>query len=192
MAAFHDASDSLVAVMSAISLATERVGDEIRARSTETDLLNAELEKQKAIGGSRAQQQFVGQARATVDRAAGNLDDFTTAMTPNVEQFKIQNRAFFDNMRSAFQAGAEFGPRDVAEDREALAKLIPVVYQSREHVMAFQASISRVPALTGRFKRSRKRTAAILGEMVAEMSFSIQEATTLLEQMGGPPDPAAA
>lgn len=192
VAAFHDASDALVAVMSAISQETERVGDEIRARSTETDLVNAELEKQKAIGGSRAQQQFVGQARATVDRAAGNLDDFTTAMTPNVEQFKIHNRAFFDNMRSAFQAGAELGPRDGAEDREALAKLIPVVHQSREHVMAFQASISRVPALTGRFKRSRKRAAAILGEMVAEMSFSIQEATTLLEQIGGPPDPAAA
>ncbi len=192
VAAFQDASDAMVAVMTAISQETERVGDEMRARSAETDLINAELEKQKAIGGSRAQQQFVGQARATVDRAAGNLDDFTTAMTPNVEQFKVQNRAFFDNLRRAFQAGAELGPRDAAEDREALAKLIPVIHQSREHVMAFQASISRVPALTGRFKRSRKRAAAILSEMVAEMSFSIQEATALLEQIGGPPDPAAA
>ncbi len=53
--------------------------------------------------------------------------------------------------------------------------------------MAFQASISHVPALTGRFKRSRKRAAAILGELVAEMSFSIQEARSLLEEMGGDP-----
>lgn len=136
-AAFQDASDAIVAVMNAISKETERVGDETRARSSETDLINEELEKQKAIGGSRAQQQFVAQARATVDRAARNLEDFTAAMTPNVEQFRTQNRAFFDNMRRAFQAGAELGPRDVTEDREALAKLIPVIHQSREHVMAF-------------------------------------------------------
>ncbi len=69
----------------------------------------------------------------------------------------------------------------------ALAKLIPVIHESREQVMGFQTSISRVPALTGRFKRSRRRAAAILGELVAEMSFSIQEVTALLEEMGGDP-----
>jgi hypothetical protein len=192
MAAFHEASEALVGVMNAITRETERVGEQIRARSAETDEITAQLEKEKAVGGNRAQQRFLAQARETVDRAAGNLEDFASAMSPRVEEFKVQNRAMFDNMRHAFHAGAELGPRDSTEDREALNKLIPSIHQSREHVMAFQASISRVPALTGRFKRSRKRAAAILGEVVAEMSFSIQEATALLDEMGGPPETTAA
>lgn len=192
MAAFHEASNAIVEVMTAITEETQRVGEEIRARSAETDLVREELEKQKGIGGSRAHQQFVGQARATIDRAAENLEEFVSGMTPNVERYKIHNRALFDNMRHAFHGSAELGPRDNTEDRRALAKLIPVIHESREHVMGFQTSISRVPALTGRFKRSRKRSAAILGELVAEMSFSIQEAKALLGEMGGDPGDAAA
>lgn len=192
MAAFHEAAEAIVDVMTAITEETQRVGEESRARSIETDLVREELDKQKGIGGSRAQQQFVREARTTVDRAAENLEQFVTGMTRNVEQYKAHNRAMFDNMRHAFQASAELGPRDDAEGRQALSKLIPVIHESREHVMNFQASISRVPALTGRFKRARRRAAAILGELVAEMSFSMQEAASLLEEMGGDlPDSAA-
>ena len=191
MAAFHEASNALFEVMAAISQATQRVGEEIGARAAESDLMSEELEKHKGIGGSRVQQQFLGQARASVDRAAANLEEFVIGMKPNVEQYKIHNHAFFDNMKRAFHASAELGPRDNIEDREALTKLIPVIHESREHLMGFQASIGRVPALTGRFKRSRKRAAAILGELVAEMSFSIQEAGVLLEEMGGDPADSA-
>lgn len=191
MAAFQDASDAIIGVMSAISQETERVGDEIKTRSAEAERITADFEKQKGVGGSRLQQQFLGQTRETVDRAAGNLEDYTTAMTPNVEQYRILNRAMFDNLRRGFHARKELGSRDDEADRDALAGLIPVIHQSREHVMNFQTSISRIPALTGRFKRSRKRAAAILGEMVAEMSFSIQEATALLEATGGPGDSGA-
>ena len=188
-AAVHEAFDAFVAALNAIAQETNRVGDQIRERSAEVDLINEELKQQKAVGGSSDQQQFLAKARKTIDLSADNLNDFATAMAPNVEEFKVQNRAMFDNMRRAFQAGAEMGPRDSAEDREALSKLIPIIHESRKNVMAFQASISHVPGLTGRFKRSRKRSAAILGEVVAELSFSIQEATAFLEEMGGPPDP---
>ena len=104
-----------------------------------------------------------------------------------VEEFKVQNRALFDNMRLVVEEQAELDPQDSAKNREALSKLIPIIHESRKQSMAFQASISHVPALTGRFKRSRKRAAAILGELVAEMSFLIQEATAVLEKMGGSP-----
>lgn len=184
MEAAHDASEAIAVVMNTISKETERVGDEIRARSSESNQVMAELEKQKVIGSTKAHQQFLAQARATIDRAAGNLDDYATAMKPNVEQFKVQNRSLFDNMKRAFHAGVELGPRDTAEDQAALARLILVVRESREHIMAFQTSISRVPALTGRFRRSRRRAAAILGELVAEMSFSIEQAHELLDEMG--------
>ena len=190
-AAVQEASDALGAVLNAIAQETTLVGDQIRARSAEINLNNEELKQQKAVGGNRVQQQFLAKMRKTVDLSADNLNDFATAMAPNVEEFKIQNRAMFDNMRRVFQARTELGPQDSAEDREALSKLIPVIHKSRKSVMDFQANISRVPALTGRFKRSRKRAAAIVGEIVAEMSFSIQEATAFLEEIGGPPGPVA-
>jgi hypothetical protein len=62
--------------------------------------------------------------------------------------------------------------------------------ESREKVMGFQSSVSGLPALTGRFRRSRRRAAAALGELVAEMSFTISEASTIVKDMGG--DPGAA
>jgi len=187
VAGFHEASGAIVEAMSRISEATIRVGEEIQSRAAETNVVTEELEKQKGIGGSRAQQTLLAKARATVDRTAANLDEFVTGMTPNIEEYKIHNRALFDNMRRAFHASTELAQPDNTENRRALAELIPAIHQSQEHIMALQSSLSRVPALTGRFKRSRKRAAAVLGELVAGMSFSIEEARALLEEMGGGP-----
>lgn len=189
MSAFHDASEQIGSVMSAISNATEQVGLEIRARSVEAESITAEFEKYKGDGSSRVQQQLRAKVCATVDRAAANLDEYSSAMSPNVEEFRVLIRALFGNMRGFFQAGAELGPRDTTDDRRALANLVQIIEASREHVMGFQTNISRVPALTGRFKRSRKRAAAVLGKMIAEMSFAIQEATSVLAEIGGAPDP---
>ena len=186
-AAVNEASEALTAALHAITQETNRIGGEIRARSAEIDLINKEWEQQQAVGGSRVQQQFLAKAQKIVDLSAGNLNDFATAMAPNVEEFKVQNRALFDNRRRVVEEQAELGPQGSAENREALSKLIPIIHESRKQSMAFQASISHVPALTGRFKRSRKRAAAILGELVAGMSFLIQEATAVLEKMGGSP-----
>jgi hypothetical protein len=188
MAAFQQSSDAIVGVMGAILQDTSRVAEEIRSRTDESERINVELGKHTGVGGSRAQQQFLIQATEVVDHAARDLDYYTMAMTPNVEQFRALIRAMFDNMRRAFRAGRELGPRDHASDRQALVDLIPVLRRSTEQLMSFQTSITRVPALTGRFKRSRRRAAAILGKMVAEMSFAIQEAAALLEEMGGPPE----
>jgi hypothetical protein len=84
----------------------------------------------------------------------------------------------------------DLGPRDTAGDRRALAGLVVATTESREKVMGFQSSVSGLPALTGRFRRSRRRAAAALGELVAEMSFTISEASTIVKDMGG--DPGAA
>jgi hypothetical protein len=188
IAAFQDASDASVRVMGDIAQETERVGREISLRAEEIQRINAETAKLKGIGGSRQQQQLLSETRASIDHAAANLDDYTSAMAPNVERFRALNRAMFDNLRRAFYSRSELGPQENLSDRQALTDMIPSIRESRKRVMEFQTSIAAMPAMTGKFRRSRKRAEAILGEMVAEMSFSMQEATVLLEEMGGPPE----
>lgn len=189
-AGFHEAAQALVAVMNGIAGVTQRVGDEMRTRTAEADQIGQELQDQKAVGGSRAHQELLGKARGTVDHAAANLDEFVTAICTYVEQYRLHNRALFQNLRHAYAASSELGQRDTTDDRQALANMIPVVRESRDHTITFQSTINGVPALTGRFKRARRRAAAILGELIAEMSFSIEEAQRLLDEMDGEPSSA--
>ena len=191
VAAFNEAVESISEIMTALGAATERIGEKMSARTAEINELQADFEQHKNVGGSRAQQQFIGKNRAIVDQAAEDLDEFVRAMAPRVAEYTTQNRALFENYRRAFVVPNEFGERDTRHDRRALARLISSTTESREKVMGFQASVGGLPGLTGKFKRSRRRASAVLGEMIAEMSFAVDEASAVLKDMGGEPeDPA--
>lgn len=187
MEGFHEAANVLSEVMTQILRNTERVNEQIRARTAETEALQQQHGVVRHVGGSRSQQEFVARARENVDRAAGDLDEFVSAMTPSVEQYRLHSRLMFAQLRNARKAGSEFETGNTDEDREALKQLINVLQTSRESTGTFQASISQVPALSGRFKRARKRTAAVLGELIAEMSITIDEAKRLLDDPGAQP-----
>lgn len=191
MVAFHEAAEGIADVMNALTAETQKVGEKTSARSAEMDKVRETFEEQKNIGGSRSQQHLAAETKAAIDRAAENLDDFSKAVMPRIEQYRAHNRALFENYRQAFLASNELGPRDNTDDRRALVKLLAAIVESREHVMKFQSVVSTLPGLTGRFKRSRKRTAAMLGELVAEMSFTMTEADGLLHEIGGEPDTSA-
>lgn len=184
--AFHEAAEGVAVAMNALTEETKRVGDETSARSAEIDQIRQQLDAQKNIGGSRSQQQLVADTKASIDRAAENLDDFVKAIVPRIEQYRTHSRALFENYRQAYVTSPDLGTRDTSGDRTALVTLIDAIESSRQHVISFQSTVSELPALTSRFKRSRKRTAAMLGELVAEMSFTVDEAKGLLEQLGGP------
>ncbi len=186
MSGFHESASALTEVTAAISRSTERVNEQIRMRTAESESLQQQHEQDKHVGGSRSEQLFVSRARETVDHAAEDLDAFVTAMSSNVENYRIHSRTLFAHLRNAMNAGNEFQPSRADENREALAKLIEILRSSRDATSVFQATISHVPALTGRFKRARKRTAEVLGEFVAEMLFTIEEAQRLLDDLGGP------
>jgi hypothetical protein len=188
VAAFNEAVESISEIMAALGAATERVGAKMSSRSAETDELRADFEQHKNVGGSRAQQQLIIKSRAIVDQAAEDLDEFVRAMAPRVAEYTTQNRALFESYRRAFAEPNEFGERDTRDDRRALARLIVSTTESREKVMGFQASVAGLPGLTGKFKRSRRRASAVIGELIAEMSFAVDEASAVLQEMGGEPD----
>lgn len=184
--AFHEAAEGVSLAMNALTAETKKVGEETTARSAEIDEINRQLEAKKNVGGSRSQQQLVADTKTSIDRAATNLDDFVKAAVPNIEQYRTHSRALFESYRQAHLAAPTPGSRDTSGDRDALVGLITAIESSREHVISFQSSVSGLPALTSRFKRSRRRTAAMLGELVAEMSFTVEEAKSLLSQVSGP------
>ncbi|HEV7735101.1 MAG TPA: hypothetical protein VGR62_23225 [Candidatus Binatia bacterium] len=183
---FNEASTAIAEVLADIATRIQRVGEETTSQSLSVDQIVQQLDKEGKVGGSRAQQDLLRQARDAVDGAAGSLEEFVSRMSPNIDKYRVYSRALFENMQRAFVAGKEFETRDDRDDRVGLVELISTIESSREQMLQLQNTIARVPALTGKFKRARKRAAAVLGELVAEMSLSLRAAQDLLSEMGGP------
>ena len=106
-------------------------------------------------------------------------------MTPEMGVYHLESRAMFGNWRLVLESQAEFqGDWGMSEEDQAkLVRLIETMDEARQHVTKLQTEIQRFPAYTGRFKRARKRTASFLGERVAEISFSIEDARAVLEHI---------
>ena len=56
----------------------------------------------------------------------------------------------------------------------ALEGLISGLEAARNGTAGFQASIDGMPVLTGRFKRAKRRAAAMLGELIAEIALTTE------------------
>ena len=189
MAAFHEETSAVSGTLRRLVEGTERIGEEIKTRAAELNGLHKQHEKVRHLGGSREQQEFVANARATVNQAAQNLDDFVHGMAPNVNEYRKRNRTMFANLRNGLQAGAELGNPADEEGAVALEGLISGLEAARNGTAGFQASIDGMPVLTGRFKRAKRRAAAMLGELIAEIALTTDEAREVLKEMreGGRP-----
>ena len=124
MAAFHEETSAVSGTLRQFVEGTERIGEEIKTRAAEINELHKQHEKVRHLGGSREQQEFVANARATVNQAAQNLDDFVHDMAPNVNEYRKRNRAMFANLSNGLQAGAELGNPADEEGAVALEGLI--------------------------------------------------------------------
>lgn len=192
MEAFHAAAAKVNEAITLIASCSERIGERMRSRTAETTALQQEHEQVKHIGGSRLQQDYLRKAREVVDGAASDLDEFVSTMNPAVDAYRSAGRDMFGSLRRAISEGTQLpaDPQQVEENRRALENLIQVMDGSRTNTMSFQASVRQVPALTGKFKRSRQHAASTLGNVIAELSFGIDEAKDLLRQLSGGHDAA--
>ena len=183
MAAFHEETSAVSGTLGQFVEGTERIGEELKTRAAEIKELNKQHEKVRHLGGSREQQEFVANARETVNQAAQNLDGFVHDMAPNVNEYRKRNRAIFANLSNGLQAGAELGNPADEEGAVALEGLISGLEAARNGTAGFQASIDGMPVLTGRFKRAKRRAAAMLGELIAEIALTTDEARGVLKEM---------
>ena len=184
MDSFHKEANALNQTLEQLSEDTIRIGNEMNSRTGEINTLYREHEKVKHIGGSKAQQKFVAQSRQNVDQAAENLDDFALSMIVNVEAYRVHSRAMFSHLRDGVNETQELGNTENTEDLAALDTLVKGLIEGIAGISKFQAAIAKVPALTGKFKRARRRTAAILGELIAEFSLTINEARNVQKTLG--------
>ena len=183
VASFNEETSAVNLTLERISENTTRVGDEMRARTTETEVLLSRHKEVKHVGGSREQQEYVANARGIVDSAAQNLSDFVQAMIPSVEEYRTHSRAMFSNLRNGLQANSELGNPTDENIQQGLEDLISRMTSAQDSTASFQASIDSVPALTGKFKRAKRRAAAILGELIAEISLTADETQKTLEMV---------
>ena len=186
VASFNEETSAMNLTLERISENTTRVGNEMRARTAETEVLLSRHKEVKDVGGSREQQEYVANARGIVDSAAQNLSDFVQAMIPSVEEYRTHSRAMFSNLRNGLQAHSELGNPTDENNQQALEDLISNMTSAQDSTASFQASIDSVPALTGQFKRAKRRAAAILGELTAEISLTSDEARKTLEMVRSP------
>lgn len=190
MAGFHEETTATNQTLEQISKNTARIGQEMHERTAEIDALQKQHEEGQYVGGSRAQQELVCNARRVVDLAAQNLGDFVQAMVPSVEEYRTHSRAMFTHLRNALHAQSELGNAPDEDSQQALETLISSVKSAQDSTTRFQDTIDSVPALSGKFKRAKKRAATILGKLIAEMSLTMDEAQKTLDSLSetaGPP-----
>ena len=127
----------------------------------------------------------MSRARAIVDAAAQDLEEYSEAMTDTLAQYRIHSRAMLQNFRAAYESARELWSDDTRkENRQALTGLVSAMESTLHSTAEFQATLRRLPALTGRFKRARNQAATMLGELIAEITFSNQEAKQLALDLG--------
>ena len=184
MQKFYEAVPALIQTLETMSGHTTQMNERIRTRTATSEALQQEQVTLKHVGGSRAPQEYVSKAKQIVDGAAEDLDEYSDQMDAALSQYRTHSRAMLDNFRGSLQSGGELWADDTKqENRMALLQMIEAMQTTLQHMTEFQATIRRIPALTGKFKRARNRTAATLGELIAEITFSIAEAKQIADEL---------
>jgi hypothetical protein len=182
--AFHESAAAFVDVVGRMGQDIQTIGEKVRIRATEMDRLRDNHDKVQNVGGSRAEQEFASRARDSADAAAHDLDEFVNALSATIEPYKLHSRAMLSNLRSGLEF-SDFSTGKKQENVDALEKMIGASETSRDQLGTFQASVTRLAPLTGKVKRARRRTAAALGELIAELALFIEEAKRLLDHYRG-------
>ncbi len=176
---------SLTDTVARIGEHTVRIGARFGDRTEESSRLTEQQAQLEHIGGSRAKQEYLAKARELVNQAAVDLEQYADDMNADLLRFRADIRAMLLSMRRAIALQREFeaSPDQLNDNRTALRTLVDTMTTSRTEITVFQASVARMPPLTGRFKRARKKATAMLGELIAEIQFSIEEGNTILVEL---------
>jgi hypothetical protein len=185
---FHQAVGSLEETLVRLATHTSKFTERFQEKALSAETVQREIERLKNIGGSRNQQELVARARKVVDEAAVVLKEYVDEMTPELQRYRSDNESLFGNYLLLIKSTSapEMYLRSSDEDRVALLQLIQTLVSNQQLVAGFQESIVRLPPLTGRFKRARSQAASMLGEFIAQISFSIDEVRQVLRSLGDP------
>ena len=185
LTSFQEEATAVTQTLERISEITAHIGNELRTRTAEITTLESQYEGVKHVGGSRAQQEFTTHIREVVDLSAKNLNDFVRDMAPQIDEYRRHSRAVFFYYLRFLRARSELGTAQEEDNQQALEILISGLESARASTSLFQDTVNSIPAFTGRLKRAKRKVAAILGELIANMLLTTDEARQTVERVRG-------
>ena len=181
MDSFNEEATALNQSLKRISKNITRIGDNFRARASNISALQKHHKEERHIKGSRAYQEFVRNVRTEVDLAADNLFEFVQDMIPGIGEYRTHSRAMFTDFRKGVQASSELGNPQGNDSQQALENLISILESSRVSTVDFQGTLDSIPALTGKFRRAKRKAGAVIGQLIAELSLTADMTRTALK-----------
>lgn len=179
---FERSTQAATAILGRISEHTTTLGQQFEQRTAEVNKLMEKQRQVEQVGGSRTKQEYFAQAKDIVNHSATDLEQYAADMGTDLQRFKVENRSMFETLRRGIAVQQEFdaSAARLGEDQKGLEGLVHALTSNRDTVTSLQASVARMPALTGRLRKARKRVSSTLGELIAEVQFSIEEANRIL------------
>lgn len=181
---FHESAEVVASTFTAMTAKTARVGQLIQERTESTDALSIDAESRRGAEGNRAEHAQLAKVKEVLDLAAADLNEYSEGMADDLNQYRTHSRRMFMSFRLAFEEGGDlWNAVTRSENVAALRSLVGTMNTVLGQIGGFQASVKGLPPLTGRFKRARNKVASTLGELIAEITFAVEEATEIISGM---------
>jgi hypothetical protein len=180
---FHVAIALLTTTMENLAGITTTMGGKFELH---TKAISQQVELQTTVanmGGSREMQKYISEAKRLVDDAANDLDNYAKEMQPALTNFKKYIGTVFTTLETAYEIATselELNDSKKKEDIEGLKILLNTMEVVQGQVSSFQQTIESLPALTSKFKKARRNTSKVLGELVAEIRLAFIRGSTLV------------
>jgi hypothetical protein len=183
----HRALPSLTELCQQATDHANTLNHRLSASTRELESLIQEQQRVRHIGGSRQGQQNVAKLKRLVNDMASDLEDYAAAMATQMGRYRSESKALFGSMLLALESRAEFQANsEVSPDfRAAVTGLVEGIEGLRQALIRLETTMQRGPVPTGKFKRARRRVASMLGERIADLSFSIGDARLVLDRIEG-------
>ena len=176
----------MTATFENISVHIKLVGEKFSRRTEEIGEVQQSQAKARTADGA-TQQRNVVKFKDIINGAADDIMEFVGDLAKDVNAYRVDNRVMLSDLRGLLAARQELNrDKDVnnGEEFKTLQNLIETMKAVKGQVGGFQKSMQEAPGLTRKFKSARRRGVSMLGELIAEMSFSIDETEDIVKVFG--------
>lgn len=155
----RDSMEAVLSILIKISEATEELGTRIGQRTDEMTQL--------AASGSKPD---LNSAKHITNKAAHDMELYVSRLSVEIPEFHNQ----FSVAMDSFEKVALISISDLQDNPEELDSTLTQIAESRSEIMntyqsliEFRQTVSRLPRMTTAFRRARKRTLAVLDDLIA-------------------------
>jgi hypothetical protein len=168
---------SLSEITGRITSETTFLGERMQERTRE--MKEAATESHGQIGRR--------EARALIEKAAGDMDQFVARMKTEIPLFRETLRKGADSVARAALMGGAMATEDrkqVQEARSVLATFRDALASAHNSTDSFKASVQGLPRMTAVLNRAKRETAAVLQEIVDSLEEGRRTVSETIRALG--------